>query len=179
MKSEKDLPELVRAAQELEDELVRLESISRGVRKLRLDSEKGIVRAAKELNEALALPERIALGLGALAKAMQSMQVRQQAALEQLALFATEIQKRQRRLEQHMEAFAALGQAAGQATELLQVAEPGSVLPEVRTRLASISESARTLFDSARNDDFPEVAREAESLKQRIAALERRLGQPN
>jgi hypothetical protein len=53
------------------------------------------------------------------------------------------------------------------------------VLPEVRTRLASISESARTLFDSARNDDFPEVAREAESLKQRIAALERRLGQPN
>src|SRR4051794_9951052 len=104
-KGNQAVPELVRAAQALEDELVRLEDLSRSVRKIRLHSEKNLGRAAKELNEALALPERLAEGLRGLAGAMERMQQRQLAALEPLATCATEIQQRVQRLETHMAAF--------------------------------------------------------------------------
>jgi hypothetical protein len=49
------------------------------------------------------------------------------------------------------------------------------MLEEADARLTKISEGARALFDAAHADDFPEVAREADALKQRVAALRRRL----
>jgi hypothetical protein len=93
-KGVKDVPELVRAAQGLEDEVVRLEVLSRSVRKIPLDSEKNIKRAAEELKDALALPERLGGGLQALAAAMEKMQSRQQVALEPLSEHAHKIQER-------------------------------------------------------------------------------------
>lgn len=178
-KSEKAVPELIRAAAALEDELANLEALTRAVRKTRLDSEKNILKAAKELNEALKLPERLAEGLGALAAAMQQMQLRQQAALEPLAAYATEIQQRRRRLEEHMQAFAALGKAAGEVSNLLQdERDRALVMDRARGELSKIAADAKTLFEAARSDDFPEVAREAEALKQRVGALRRHLDDP-
>jgi hypothetical protein len=175
-KADKNIPELVRAAEVLEDELVKLEALSRSVRKIRLDSEKNLARAMKELNQALRLPEELGAGLLALGKAMQGMQERQQAALAPLTAFATEIQRRMGQLEAHREAFAALGQAAGDVTDLLQVdGERGAVLEDARGKLGEIVESARTLFEAARADDFPELARDADALRQKLAALHKRL----
>ena len=175
--SDKAVPELVRAAQALEDDIVRLESVQKSLRKIRLNSEKSITRAAKELNDAIVLPERLASGLQALAAAMANMQVRQQAALEPLAAFASDIQGRMQRLGEHMQAFALLGQAAGEVTALLQANEGdrSAIVAEVDAQLTKISEGARAVFDAARADDFPDVAREADALKQRVSALRRRL----
>jgi hypothetical protein len=175
--SDKTVPELVRAAQALEDDIVRLESVQKSLRKIRLNSEKSITRAAKELNDAIVLPERLASGLQALAAAMANMQVRQQAALEPLAAFASDIQGRMQRLGEHMQAFALLGQAAGEVTALLQANEGdrSAIVAEVDAQLTKISEGARAVFDAARADDFPDVAREADALKQRVSALRRRL----
>src|SRR5882724_5657467 len=160
-KGEKDTPELVRAAQALENEIVRLETLSRSVRKIRLDSEKNILRAAKELSEALTLPDRLAEGLRAFTRAMDQMQMRQQAALEPLGTSATEIQQRTQRLSEHMQAFAVLGKAAGEVTALLQPdnGSPHAPLSEVEARLGAIVEGSRILHDAARADDFPDVAR--------------------
>jgi hypothetical protein len=179
--SDKAVPELVRAAQALEDDIVRLESVQKSLRKIRLNSEKSITRAAKELNEAVVLPERLASGLQALAAAMANMQVRQQAALEPLAAFASDIQGRMQRLGEHMQAFALLGQAAGEVTALLQANEGDrtAIVAEVDAQLTKISEGARAVFDAARADDFPDVAREADALKQRVTALRRRLETKN
>ena len=174
-KAEKDVPELVRAAGALEDELANLERLSRSVRKLRLDSDRSIARAAKELSEALTLPERLGAGLGTLAAAMQRMQERQQAALEPLAACASAIQERTRQLGEHMQVFGELGKAAAEATALLQSDDPSSVMDEVNARLTNIVERARTLFEKARADDFPDVAREADALRQRISSVRRRL----
>jgi ubiquinone biosynthesis protein UbiJ len=82
------------------------------------------------------------------------------------------------RLGEHMQAFARLGEAAGQLTALLQSEqrESPSALEQVEAQLAQIAEGARALFEQARTDDFPDVARQADALKQRIAALRRRLG---
>jgi hypothetical protein len=175
-KHEKPVAEIVRAAAELENELVKLETLSRAARKNRLDSEKSIVRAAKELSEALALPERLASGLRALALAMQQMEARQRAALEPLAAYALEVQARMKKLEEHMLAFAALGKAAGEATVLLQSAGDRSDLVEsAKVQLSGVADGARALLEAARADDFPDVAREADALKQRVNALRRKL----
>ena len=178
-RSDKPVPEMVRAAEALEEEIVRLEAISRSARKIRLNSDKNIARAAAELNEALTLPERLAERLRALATAMGNMQERQQAALEPLAAFAVEIQQRMQRLEGHMNSFATLGKAAGEVNAQLAGGQADrAAVALAEARLQEISDAARALFEAARDDDFPEVAREADVLKQRMAALRRRLGQP-
>ena len=139
------------------------------------------MRAAKELEEALTLPDRLAAGLQALASAMAMMQTRQQAALEPLAAFATEIQQRHQRLSQHMQAFAALGSAAAEVTTRIQAnqGERSAILSDVDAQLTKIGSDARALFDATQADQFPELAREADALKQRAAALRRRLDVPN
>jgi hypothetical protein len=176
-KRDSELPELTRAAAALEGEVASLEALSRSVRKVRLNSEKNIARAAKELNDALALPARLADGLQTMASAMANLQARQQAALEPLAVFANDIQQRMQRLGEHMQAFAALGIAAGEVTALIQAneGERSAVVGEVDARLTQLAQGARALFDAAQADDFPEVAREADVLKQRANALRRRL----
>jgi len=175
--NEKEPSALVRAARSLETELSQLESISRTARKIPLTSEKNIARAAKELQEALTLPDRLAAGLAALASAMATMQARQQAALEPLAAFANEIQARHQRLKEHMQAYAALGSAAAEVTARIQTGEGerAAVLSDVEAQLARIADSAKALFEAAHADDFPELAREADALKQRASSLRRRL----
>jgi hypothetical protein len=176
-KGAKDAGELVLAAEALEQEVVTLEGLSRSVRKMALNSEKSISRATKELNEVLSLPERLASKLGALAIAMESMQLRQQAALEPLASRAVEIQERVRLLGAHMHAFSELGKAAGEVTALLQskAGDDSTVLADVKAQLTKIVEGATALHESARSDDFPDIAREADALKQRVAAARRRM----
>lgn len=173
----KALSPLLQAATLLETELGRLEAISRSARKIPLTTEKNIVRAAKELEEALALPERLAAGLQALASAMATLQARQQAALEPLSAFATDIQRRHQRLSEHMQAYSALGSAAAAVTALLQANQGGhaTVLDDVNQQLVKIGSDARALCDAAQDDDFPDLAREADAMKQRAAALRRRL----
>ncbi|HEX3597937.1 MAG TPA: hypothetical protein VHU80_22665 [Polyangiaceae bacterium] len=176
-KDDKDEPELVRAARALESQVVELETLSRSVRKIRLNSEKSIARAAKELGEVLSMPERMAARLTTVAEAMQQMQTRQQAALEPLALHAAEIQKRMQQLGEHMQTFSELGKAAGEVTALLQTdsGDRAGSLKDARERLTQIAEGAAALHDAARSADFPEVVREADALKQRIVAARRRI----
>lgn len=175
-KGDKDVPEIIRVATALETEIATLEALSRSARKLPLSSEKNIVRAAKDLSEALALQERLSEKLRELAAAMAGMQLRQQAAILPLAEFAAEIQRRMQRLEVHAQAYAALGKSAGEVTALVQSeAERGAVLEQVHGRLSEIESGARALIEAARSDDFPDVVREADTLKQRVLSLRKRL----
>ena len=176
-KGAKDTSDLVRAAEALEAELLNLENMSRAVRKIRLNSEKNIGKAASELSEALTLPERLGAGLAALARAMGELQVRQTAALEPLAAFASEIQARMELLQTHMQAFAELGKLAQEVTAMLQTTagERALLVDGAEAKLGKIADGAKTLFEAAHADDFPEVAREADTLKQRVQALRRRL----
>jgi len=177
-KHEKVVPEIVRVAEELEAEMAQLESIARAAKKARLDSEKNIAKAAGDLSEAVTMPGRMAERLQALSAAMARLQERQQAALEPLAAFAVEIQQRTLRLGQHMESFATLGRAAGEVSAALATATEApdeAARGAVDARLQDIADGARALFEAARDDDFPEIAREADVLKQRMGSLRKRL----
>lgn len=174
----KPVPEMVRVAEQLEEEMARLEAMARAAKKARLDSEKNIAKAAGDLSEAVAMPGRLAERLQALSAAMAHMQERQQAALEPLTAFAAQIQQRTQRLGQHMEAFATLGRAAGEVSAALgsaTEAPDAAARGVVEARLQEIADGARALFEAARDDEFPEIAREADVLKQRMASLRKRL----
>jgi hypothetical protein len=175
-KVEKDEAEIVVAARALEEEVAGLEALSRSAQKVRLSSEKNIARAATELQRVLALPERMSDRLQGVAAAMSRMQERQQAALAPLAALAAEIQQRTQKLQAHMQTFGALGQAAGEVNaELTANVGDGAAVARAEARLQEIANAARTLFEAARTDDFPEIAREADVLKQRMATLGKRL----
>jgi hypothetical protein len=169
---EQDEPELVRAAMALEDELSALEGFAKTLAKTRLDSEKNLARAERELALALAVPERLATGLGKLATELAKMQARQAAALDPITARAAEIEARKLRLDEHLRAFATLGQVTAEITAMLQ-GETGEsrTLDAVRTRLTSAADDAGALFRVARDDDFPDVAREADSLCKRLTHL--------
>ena len=170
--------ELVVAAEALEEETVRIEGMSRSLRKIPLNADKSLARATEQLNETLALPERMGHKLQALAGAMTRLQERQQAALEPLAAFAVELQTRTRLLGEHMQTFAALGQSAGAVSaELAASAGDRAAIAHAEAELQALADRARSLFEAARSDDFPEISRQADVLKQRVAGLRKRLGQ--
>jgi hypothetical protein len=178
-KADRQASEIEGAAQALEEELARLEALSRSTRKIRLTSDKNLARAASELQEALTIPDRLGERLLAVSAALGRMQERQQAALEPMAAFAAEMQQRAELLGKHIQTFGDLGRAAGEVNEQLAAASGDrSAFARAQARLAEISDAARALFEAARADDFPEVAREADVLKQRMAALGKRLGRP-
>ena len=178
-KAEKQTSDIVRAAQALEDEIVRLEALSRSVRKIRLSSDKALARAAAELNETLALPDQLAQRLQEVAAALGRMQERQQAALAPLAAFAGELQRRAQLFGEHMQRFGALGRAAGEVNAELAASQGDRAgFARAEARLQELSDSARAVFEAARAADFPEIAREADVLKQRMASLRKRLPRP-
>jgi len=187
-------PDLVTAAEAVEDDVRRLEELSAAARRVRLNTEKNIARAARELQETMEQQERLALGLRAFGEVMVRMQERQQAALEPLGARAGEIQDRMNLLSEHMHRFGALGVQASEVAKLLQSlpsvqaansegssgvnpAAQASALIDVDERFTALVEQAKALAESARLEDFPEIFREADALKQKIHAMRGRLAE--
>jgi DNA repair exonuclease SbcCD ATPase subunit len=182
--------DLVRAAEALEQDLQRLEELTQSVRKMRLHTDKSIARAARELEAALAQQGALAQGLRGLGEAMVHMQERQQAAIDMLRTRAMEIQQRTTRMTEHMQRFAALGTRTAEVADLLQPSSGGSgedaaaseasgealtKLVTAEQQLTSLAEEARSLAAEAEAEDFTDIAREADAMKQRVQATRHRL----
>ena len=75
-----------------------------------------------------------------------------------------------------MHAFADLGTAGAELDAALGKAEDREVaLAEAGSRLQDIADRAQALAEAARADDFPELAEQANVLKQRMTAVRKRL----
>jgi Mg2+ and Co2+ transporter CorA len=190
-KSAEQASDFLRCAEAVEREVRRLEELSRGACRIKLGTEKNIGRAARELQQTMAQQERLAAELHRFAEAMVEMQTRQQAALEPLSARALEIQARLARLSEHMQRFGELGvqasetanvlrdvstspaEAAGASRGGLQVA----ALIGVDERFRTLLDDARRLAQSAEQEEFPDIAREAEALRQRLQAMRGRLSE--
>ena len=186
-KSADQASELVRCAEVVERELRRLEELSRGARHIKLSSEKNIARAARTLQEAVDQQERLGQELRAFGQAMQGMQARQEAAVEPLAARANEVQARMTRLAEHMQRFGALGQDAKEAANALRaMSEPAlctpaperaGVLIDADARVRGLVDEAKAIAKAAETEDFPDIAREAHALGQRVQAMRERLSE--
>lgn len=176
----KETSELVLAAQTIESEQRRLEDLAQSVQKTKLQSEKTINRAARELQEALEQQEQLANSLRALGEAMVNMQARQQAAVSSLSERAVEIQSRRQRLSQLMLAYAALGSKAAELLQTmsasLELADRAGAVADAEKSLSAVVEEAAALSRTARDEDFTEIAHEADVLKQKFHAVKLQLG---
>jgi hypothetical protein len=183
--------DFLRCAEVVEKEVRRLEELSRAACRIKLGTEKGIARAARELQQALEQQERLAVELRRFAEAMVEMQARQQAALDPLGSRAHEIQSRMTRLMEHMQRFGALGTEASETanalrevttpTEEMPGASPGTrqaaALIGVDERFRTLLDEARSLAESAEQEEFPDIAREADALRQRLQSMRGRLSE--
>ncbi len=176
----KDTSELVVAAQTIENDQRRLEDLAYALEKTKLQSEKTINRAGRELQEALEQQEQLAVSLRALGQAMAKMQERQQAAVAALRTRAEQIQARRARLAELMMRYAALG---AKAAELLQTvsatlesADKQAAITIAQDHLSPVIEEATALSKTAREEDFTEIAHEADVLKQKFQAIKNQLG---
>lgn len=186
-KSADQASELVRCAEVVERELRRLEELSKSARHVKLSSEKNIARAARGLEQALEQQERLARELRELGLAMQGMQARQEAAMGQLEVRAREVQSRLQLHSEHMQRFGALGVKAREAVEALrEISEPAAgahaaseatLLIDADERVRGLVDEAKAMAQAADADEFPDIAREAHALGQRVQAMRERLSE--
>jgi hypothetical protein len=186
-KSSDPASELSRCAEVVERELRRLEELSRSARNIALSSEKNLARAARGLQQALEQQEHLARELRALGQAMHGMQARQEAAMLPLQARALELQSRMAQHTEHMQRFGALGSKAREVLDVLvgistsgadaPGAQGAALLLDVDERVRNLVDEIRSMTEAAKADEFPEIAREAHALQQRLQAARDRLSE--
>lgn len=182
-------PSLADAATALDTELRRFEELSLAAGKVPLNSQKNIERAATLTREANESRERFGEHLKSLVAAVSAARDRQQASADALQVRVDEIQSRTACYEGLLRRFAGLGMRASSLQErVLQaaamqknadgmVASTGvaGVLEEVQERLAEIITEAADLTRAATDDDFSDLARQADSLRQQVLSVRNRV----
>ena len=169
---------LAKAAAALEDELHEYEKFVAEVKRMHLDNEKAMHRAKDLLEHCAAGEQRMAERLHTFAAAMQDVQVRQQSCVGEAVLAAEKIQGRLQNRSALLERFSALGDRARALTEPVAALEGKqgeptaqdllTTLAEVATRAEAVVAEAEALSGDATSDDWPDIAREAATLKQQL-----------
>ncbi|HYO55851.1 hypothetical protein [Archangium sp.] len=179
--------ELVSAATSIEEELRRFESLAEEVRTGALRSQKQLERMGKLLTQVADCDERMVAHMRALLGVLNGWRDRQQTLAAEVNERALELQERTKVYQLLMERFSELGQeAAGLSSQMQQVAgmtqqgpamkaeEIISSLQVVNERMTQVAESAGKLASDAEAQDFVDVSRDAESLRQQLLSARNR-----
>ena len=190
--SKRDKPqdsELVVAAQALDSELMRFESLAEQLQKAPLESEKHLERASAMLNGLADLDEQLRLQVTALVGAISKVRDRQQAQAEIVHQRAQELQQRTEIFKNLLVRYGALGQSAGelnvrmqqfaQQRQTAQTAEENAALAEnfesLQTRMTEVADEAQGLARAGEEQSFHDVARQADSLRQQLLSARNKL----
>lgn len=177
--ADKDPPPLVAAAEALDTELRSLEALVSSANKEPLTSQKHLERAARQLAAVGELESRLRAALTTLVETIAGAGARQQTALEALGARAREI-------EQRFEAFKALaarrdqlGAQGAEVNEQIRAAlaegNARAALPRALESLTRAAQEGEALFVLAREHEFNDLAREADSIRQQLSSLRRKL----
>jgi hypothetical protein len=186
MTSEKRaVSELMAAALAFDEELERFGKLADAARQGPLNSQKNLERAARMFDDIGEAEKR-------LGQAAQTLVVMLNTARQKQESHALAIQKRAEQIEQRTAAASELLQRYGsmgeKAAELNQLAlaiaakssggersddtELLSSLAELRARMAEVADGAKSLVGAAREADFEDIGRQADSLRQQILAAD-------
>ena len=179
-------PSLAAAAAAFEEELSRLQVQSAELLRAPITSDKTLVRAQKALHESSACQLRLAEKLKDVVTAIELARRTQEGCLQQMMQAAERVQTRARELTVFIERFAGLGERAHAIDEPVRAvavrkaegaadAELLHGLRDVLGRTEAIIREADGLAVDASASDWPDVAREASSLKQQMQAARNRL----
>jgi uncharacterized coiled-coil DUF342 family protein len=187
---EKGWGDLAEAAVALERDLRRFEELALAARKTPLDSRKGIERAAKTTTEAAAGQEGVDASLRALVSAITAARERHEANVAALQERGDEIRRRADELGALYERYSALGEEGKVINQLVmdaaakqREATTPELIREVVTAIEGIEERMMQLVDGARDlgqaalaVSITDVAEQADSLRQQVAAARNKVG---
>ncbi len=174
---------LTAAAEALERELQRYESLVRDLARERLDSEKALRRAGQVLDNVHECEVRLHAHLAALGEAVVETRDRQESCAGTVAERTADIAQRTDALGALLDRWKALGDEAAEVSRLVQgvlatrdgnggdvSVELAKGCEEVDQRLSRLADEADALSRSAAGAAFPDFAKQAEGLRQQVLA---------
>lgn len=176
---------LAKAAAALEAELLEYEKFVAEVKRMSLNNEKAMHRAKDLLEHCAAGEQRMAERLQAFAAAMQDVQVRQQGCISEAVAAAERIQERIQKRSTLLERFSALGERARALNEPVAALEAKEgeanaqdllkTLGDVASATEAVVAEAEVLGADASADDWQDIAREANTLKQQLQSARNKI----
>jgi hypothetical protein len=168
--------ELVTAASALDAELVRFEEATISFRKLSLNSQKNLERATKMLTDLADVEATLGKQVQVLVGAIAHVRDRQMAQLEVVRAKADEINARTLAFQALLEQFKNLGvDAAGLNDKLQASATAGAPLLDLHAEMGELAAKAQGLAEIAKGQDFEDLARQADGLRQQILSARSKL----
>lgn len=168
--------ELVLAAEAVDLELERFESLVGESMRSGLDSQKGLERAAETLKAVVAADQRIAERVNALVTAVHHARSRREEKAQEVARRASEIEARGKVFAHLMDTYRGIGVSAGEVTQRLAAvagappSEREAALARAREEVLELAGRARALVEEAHGENFADVGRSADQLRQQLHA---------
>ena len=186
-KKDDERSEFLRAADALDHELVRFADLSRQIQKEPLGNQKSLDRAVSLFKQVTEAESTLRTAMTALVQALGAAQKQQQAEVELVNVKAIELEQRHASLLELNVRYEALGQVAVQVNQALlalggkklteneYAAQAAAALPELISALSRATDAAKELVGAAQEKGFPDVGRNAETLRQQILAAQNKL----
>jgi hypothetical protein len=179
--SKKAESSLLAAARSVAEELSRFETLSAELGRSPITSGKSLQRARQSLQACSDHEAKLAESLRSFALAMQELQLTQQRCVEQIAQAAERIRTRQLEragLEQRLQQ---LGEKAREVTQPVlahedaPASDPLGPLDLVERNLAVLIEEVSEVCELAEQQDWQDLTRETQSLREQLLALKNRV----
>jgi uncharacterized protein YoxC len=181
--------ELVAAAEALDAQLTRFESLAEQFRKAPLNSEKNLERASKLLKDVAEQDQHLNAAVSALVAAVTKTRDRQQTQAESVNARAQDLQQRAEAFKVLLERYGALGQSAAELNQRMQEfatqrakaqsseqnAEVLGILDALNQRMGEVAEEASAVTKLGEEQDFTDIGRQADSLRQQLLSARNKL----
>jgi uncharacterized protein YoxC len=181
--------ELVAAAEALDAQLTRFESLADQFRKSPLNSEKSLERASKLLRDVAEQDQQLNASVSALVAAVTATRDRQQVQAESVNARAQELQQRADTFKSLLDRYGALGQSAAELNQRMQefAAQRGqaqtaeqntqvlATLDALNERMGQVAEEAQAVTRLSEEQDFTDIGRQADSLRQQLLSARNKL----
>jgi hypothetical protein len=188
MSTAKPQTPLLEAAAAFDDELARFGRLVEAARTGPLNSQKHLQRAAHAFEQVGESEKRLGETAQALVAALQGARQEQEKQAAALQGRAKEVEARTAVAADLLQRYGLVGQKAGELNSLvLDIAakktngssEPDEKiilsLADLRGKMVDIAENAAALVSAAREADFDDIARQADSLRQQIVAVSQKV----
>lgn len=172
MSSKPKVSELIAIATEVDKELERFEESTASFRKAGLNSEKNLERARKALEELADGEQRVIDKVQELVKLLGGVRDRQLAQVELIRARAEELKARVLVFHSLEEELKAIGQSAAALGEKLKGA---SDLGDLDGDIGALAEQAKALAERASTEDFDDLSRVADGLRQQVLSVRQKL----
>jgi hypothetical protein len=176
--------ELMEAAATFDAQLARFAGLAQLAREGPLNSQKNLQRAARAFQEIGEAEKRLGMAAQDLGAALAAARRTQETEAQAIQERAQEIARRTAVAADLLKRYGAIGEKAAELNSLVLdlagkkldgAATGGEVLPllgQVRARLAEVLDGALQLVAAAREADFQDIAVEADSLREQVAAAD-------